>query len=325
MAEAAPVWVLLGQRTGDNNQLISLARELGLPYRALELRYNGLHLLPPVVLGSTLASLTRESRLTIEEPWPRLVLGIGHRSVPASLRIRQLSGGSTKVVRLGNPRRDPARFDLVITTEQYDVPRSANVIALPIGINTAARTDATPEESEWLAKLPRPHRLLLLGGDTFMWTLGPDEVVPAVSRLKEKPGSVVAVASGRSSERMVDAVAAALAGTAHGVVRGRFPRYPVLIQDADEIYVTADSGAMMSDAIATGKPVGLVEPAKSWSGKIFYRLNKLGLGVPVRDVQRFWTGVQARGLAGTVESPAAGKLGLDPLRVAVDAVRQLLD
>lgn len=324
MAEAAPVWVLLGQRTGDNNQLLRLAVELGLPFRTIELRYNRLHLLPPRLLGGTLASLRRESRRQIAPPWPQLVLGIGHRSVPVALAIRGLSGRKAKLVRLGNPRLDPRRFDLVITTPQYRVPDAPNVLRLPVGISTAAEIEPTREEMDWLSKVPRPHRLLLLGGETFMWKLGPDEVVPSISKLKQKPGSIIAVASGRSSPALLDAVAAALVGSEHGLVFGRFPRYRVLIRDADEIHVTADSVAMISDAIATGKPLGLIEPKQSLSGKLFYGLEMARLRVPVRDIRRFWKKVQKGGLAGTVEQPVARKLDIDPLDRAVSAVRKLL-
>lgn len=318
-----PVWVLLGQRTGDNNQLLRLATELDLPFRTLDLRYNALRLVPPSVLGPSLASLDAASRRLIRPPWPRLVLGIGHRSIPPALKIRELAGHA-RVVRLGNPRVDPRQVDLVITTPQYGVPDAPNVLRLPVGISTAAKLEPTVEERQWLDDLPRPHRLLLLGGDTFMWTLGARQVLPAVRNLAAKPGSVIAVASGRSRGSMLDAVAAALAGSRHGFVRGRFPRYPVLIEDADEILVTADSVAMISDAVASGKPVGLIEPANSWSGRLFYGLENLGMKVPVRDVRRFWSGVRQRGLAGTVDEPVAGRLGLDPVAEAVSAIRALL-
>jgi mitochondrial fission protein ELM1 len=324
MAEDSPVWVLLGGRTGDNNQLLRLAAALGHPFRTLDLRYNALHLLPPRLLGASLTSLEPNSRKLVAQPWPRVVLGIGHRSAPVALAIRALSGGTSKLVRLGNPRLDPGRFDLVITTPQYRIPAAPNVLRLAVGISTAAEVEPSPEESEWLGKLARPHRLLLLGGDTFMWKLGAGEVLPALSLLTAKPGSVLAVGSGRSSKAMLEAVAAALAGSGDAFVGGRSPRYPVLIEDADEIYVTADSVAMISDAIASGKPVGLIEPSTSVSGKLFYGLRKLGVPVPVRDVRRFWTGVQALGLAGTVKTPAAGKLDREPLDLAVAAVRKLL-
>lgn len=329
MAEDAPVWVLLGQRTGDNNQLLALAREIGMPLRTLELRYNGLYRIPPALLGASLATLTADSRARIQPPWPRLVLGIGNRSVPVALAIRKLAGGRARLVRLGNPRLGPSKFDLVITTPQYHVRDAPNVVRLPVGISTAPKLQPDREEAEWLAKLPRPHRLLLIGGDTFMWALRPATLASAASTLKRKcetdGGSVIAVSSSRSSKAALDCVATALQGSEHGLVWGRFPRYPVLLADAGEIHVTADSVAMISDGVATGKPIGLVLPDKTLSGRLFYGLAKLGVPVPVRDVRRFWTSVQAQGLAGTVERPVSGKLAADPLRTSVSAVRALIE
>jgi mitochondrial fission protein ELM1 len=319
------VWVLLAKGAGDNNQLLRLAGELGLPFRALELAYNPLHYLPPKLLGSSLATLKPRSRPEVHGPWPSLVLGIGNRSVPVALAIRRLSGGKAKLVRIGNPRLASRNFDLVLTTAQYRVPDAANVLQLPISINTAPHVEPTREEAEWLAKLPRPHRLLLIGGDTFMWALRPDRVGEAASKLKSRGGCVIAVSSGRTGKSVIDAVASALDGSVCGLVWGSFPQYPVLLADADEIHVTADSVAMVSDAIATGKPVGLIEPEKTSSGKFFYALERLGLKVPVRDIRHFWTGIRARGLAGTVDEPIAGRLDPDPLDEAVAAVRKLLD
>jgi uncharacterized protein len=57
---------------------------------------------------------------------------------------------------------------------------------------------------------------------------------------------------------------------------------------------------------------------------LFYAAAKLGAPVPVRDIRRFWTGVQSQGLAGTLDRPIAGKLSADPLEIAVSAVRKLL-
>lgn len=319
------VWVLLAKGAGDNNQLLRLATELGLPFRALELAYNPLHYLPPKLLGSSLATLKRRSRPEVHGPWPSLVLGIGNRSVPVALAIRRLSGGKAKLVRIGNPRLAARNFDLVLTTAQYRVPPAGNVLEVPISINTAPHIEPTAEEAAWLADLPRPHRLLLIGGDTFMWALRPDRVGEAASKLKSRGGSVIAVSSGRTSKAVTKAVASVLEGSARGLVWGKFPQYPVLLADADEIHVTADSVAMLSDAVATGKPVGMIEPEKTLSGKFFYAFEKLGIEVPVRDIRRFWSGIRARKLAGTVDEPVAGRLEPDPLDEAVSAVRKLLD
>lgn len=326
MADDAPVWVLLGQKTGDNNQLLRLASELGLRFRAIELRYNGLYRIPPQLLGPSLATLKPDSRAEILPPWPRLVLGIGNRSVPVALAIRRASGGKSKLVRLGNPRMHPRNFDLVITTRQYRVPDAPNLLSLPFGISTAPRLNATREEQDCLGKIARPHRLLLVGGETFMWTLTPEVLSQAAKQLGSKPGgSVIAVSSPRTGEAAMDAIAEALRGSEHALVEGRFPRYPVLLEDADEIHVTADSVAMVSDAVATGKPVGIIRPQNTLAGQLFYSLKSVGLPVPVRDIEHFWKDVQSRGHAGTVEAPLAATVETSPLETAVSAVRALLE
>lgn len=318
--------MLLGHRTGDNQQLLRLADEIGLPFKPMRLDYNKLRAVPAKVLGSSLASLDRESRSRIQPPWPKLVLGIGNRSVPAALAIRQLSGGRSKLVRLGNPRRHPSNFDLVITTAQYHVPDAPNVLRLAAGIGTAARLDPTREERAWLAKLPRPHRLLLIGGNTFMWSLTAKAIASAAKRLRENEGgSVIAVGSARSDGEVRRAVADALRGSEHALVWGGFPRYAALLHDADEIFVSADSVAMVSDAISTGKPVGIIEPEMSRIGRLLYSLDRIGAAVPVRDVRRFWQSVRFAGLVGTVEEPRAGKLGDESLQAALSAIRKLLE
>jgi uncharacterized protein len=320
-----PAWVLLGRRRGDNNQLLRLAGDLGLPFRAIELRYNGLYRIPPAFLGASLATLETGSRQLIGPPWPDLVLGIGNRSVSPALAIRQRSGGKAKLVRLGNPRLHPKHFDLVITTQQYAVPDAPNVLRLPVGISTAQQLKPTLKESEWLAKLARPHRLLLIGGATFMWRLSQSKIAEAASTLKAKEnGSTIAVGSARTSETSLQAVRRALRGSDHVVIQGSFPRYSVLLDDADEIYVTADSVAMVSDAVTSGKPVGLILPEQTLSGRVFYTASRLGMPVPVRDISRFWTGIQAQGLAGEIDRPIAGTLASDPVRDAVTAIRKLL-
>lgn len=325
MADEADVWVLLGHRTGDNNQLLRLAGELGLPFRSIVLNYNALRSIPAKLLGSSLGSLDRDSRAQIHPPWPRLVLGIGNRSVPAALAIRRLSGGTSKLVRLGNPRRDPSNFDLVITTSQYAVRDAPNVLRLPAAIGTAPFVEPTREEKDWLAKLPRPHRLLLIGGDTFMWTLPAATVAKAAKRLREKDGgSVIAVRSARTGGALQTAVAKALEGSEHGLVWGRFPRYAMLLHDPDEIIVSADSVAMLSDAISTGKPVGIIEPEMTPLGRFLYSLARIGPAVPVRDVRHFWQSARSAGLVGTVDEPRSGKLGDEALAVAIAAIRDVL-
>jgi hypothetical protein len=148
------IWVLLGPRTGDNNQALALAEALGLPFETRTLGYNPLQSLS-VWLGATVATLDRASRQHLQPPWPDLVIAIGRRSVPVARWIRKQNLGRTKLVRIGHPRIDPKLFDLVITTRQYPVPPGANVPATYAAAVVTA-TDQPDESAAFLSFLTGP-------------------------------------------------------------------------------------------------------------------------------------------------------------------------
>ena len=129
--------MLLGPRTGDNNQALALAEALGLPFETKHLAYNRLQALS-VWLPGTALTLDRESRTQLRPPWPDLVIAIGRRSVPVARWIKRHNKGQTKLVRIGHPRVDPGLFDLVITTRQYPVPPGDNVLLLPLAMSRFA-------------------------------------------------------------------------------------------------------------------------------------------------------------------------------------------
>ena len=76
------VWLLLGGRAGDNNQLLALADALGFPYEVKELRYSLARRFP--LLRRGMNGLAPESRTTVAPPWPDLVMAVGYASVPVA-------------------------------------------------------------------------------------------------------------------------------------------------------------------------------------------------------------------------------------------------
>jgi hypothetical protein len=135
----------------------------------------------------------------------------------------------------------------------------------------------------------------------------------------------VVATSRRTDPDVVGAVRSALRPGSR-LVEGSFPRFPVLLGAADEIYVTGDSISMLSEAILAGKPVGLVPIEQDEKGR-----RKLGAEPQVtgpdarrRDLRRFWNHLQDRQMIGTVDEPVAAKVE-NPVEIAVGAVRKLLD
>lgn len=312
------IWVLLGQRTGDNNQLLALAEALKLPFETRTLHYNLLRALPRR-LRPGLLSVSRADRALIAPPWPDLVLGIGWRSVPVALWIQQASGGSAKLVRLGNPRAPPGLFNLIMTTPQYPVERQANVLKLPLGMSRYGKA-ASPTEDEraMLAALPRPHRLIAVGGPAKYWRLRTEIVERAAMALAARRGTTIIVTSPRTPPNVGESLSS-LANDKIVTVTGGHPRFAVLLADADEIHVTGDSVAMLSEAVLSGKPVGIVPIELDGHGQHVLERDTIGN----RDLRRFWASLRDNGLAGTVDRPIAGQIA-NPAVTAADAVRAML-
>jgi mitochondrial fission protein ELM1 len=322
-----PVWLLLGTRRGDTNQLYALARELGLPFEDKTLTYNRLRHLP-FLRGAGLLMLTRESRRLIAPPWPRLVIGVGYASVWVARAIRRLSGGRTRIVQVGNPRTGVDDLDLVITTPQYWRPDAPNVLALPYPMgNPATSATVSEEESRWLDDYPRPCRLVAIGGPARNWRLDHKALAEAIATLAAQAsvdgGSIIAVTSPRTSRRTAAMLENLLTGPRQALVSS-FPRFPALLGDADEIYVTADSVSMLTEAILTGKPVGMIPIGRSTRGRVNRWLHHHGFGgAPVPDFPRFWRALALDNLVGPVSAAMASQ-AKDSVTTAARAVRELL-
>jgi mitochondrial fission protein ELM1 len=321
-----PVWVLLGPHRGDNNQVLALAERLGLPFRTIQLRYKRFAHLPAVLRSVSISQLEPEVRRQIAGPWPSLVLGIGQRSVPVARYIQRESGGLAKIVRLGDPMVSHRLFDLVVTTTQYAVHDAGNVIRLPITITNHEDARPTPFEERWLSAFEHPRRLIVIGGKTSLWrfpaTVIGDSVRQLQCRAELEGGSVIAVTSPRTSPRLVAAARAALGDAC--VVTEQFPRYGALLSASDEIHVTGDSVSMLSDAVASGKPVGLIPLERNYVSRFVRWVGDLrGRPFRMRELDKFWTDLRARGLVGTIEEPRCGKLDDSSLELALERIRAL--
>ena len=322
----AAMWVLLGPHKGDNNQVLALAEALGVPFRTVELRFKRFSHLPAVFRSVSISHIEDECRALISPPWPSLVLGIGQRSVPVARYIQRESGGRAKIVRLGDPMISHKYFDLVITTTQYAVRDAENVIRLPLTITDQDKVQPNKLEERWLESFAHPRRLLVIGGKTSLWRFDPELITRSARWLRDRAiedgGSVIAVTSPRTSPALFHAAKAELGEQA--VVTGPFPRYGALLHAADEIHVTGDSVSMLSDAIASAKPVGLIPLQPDGLAKFLEIAGKIrGRPYRMRDLDKFWTDLRARGLVGTLDNPVKGTLDISPVDTAVAAVRAL--
>ena len=327
------VWALLGPHRGDNNQVLALAEALGFGFEEKHLTYNQLRRLQPALLGPTFRSVDSLARAQLGGDPPDLTISTGHRSVPVVRELRRRSTGRTRSVHLGYPRISPAHFDLVVPTPEYPIADAPNVMRIPFALSLAHVSQEDPSQVAQLSKLPQPRRLFVLGGPTLYWELPIKDMLVALEtlldRAKQEGGSVLAIGSPRTPERLLEAVEARLAAASVPVLlapREGSPAYRDLLAAADEIYVTADSVAMVADAVNTGKPVGIVPIARSTLGTgVMSVLDRLRPGKRLfpRDLRFFWAALREHGLGGTIQEPKASTPP-DYTALVASRVRQLL-
>ena len=108
-------------------------------------------------------------------------------------------------------------------------------------------------------------------------------------------------------------------------VEGQYPRFAALLGDADEIFVTGDSISMLSEAIQSGKPVGMIPVAQDAKGrrKLGSRPHTSGPDERRRDLRRFWYHLMEKRLVGSIDEPIAGAFE-NPTLTAREAVLRLL-
>lgn len=325
------IWVFPGNRSGDDAQVYALAEELGLPFETRPMRYNWRFRLGGRHMGASAISIVKTIREhTLVPPWPDVILIAGKHPVPVARWVQKQSGGRTRLVFIGHPRVPPETFDLVFTTRSYLTPAGASMRLLPVALSRYRDPPtATQEEHAWLDALPRPHLLLMLGGNTRHWTMRPRFTAEAAAELARRAesagGSLIVVRSPRTREDVLDAIEKRLDGAAceWRVVRQDFPSFPVLLDDADELFPTFDSISMISESVITGKPTGIVPAEMSFIGRIALG-RQVAEGNPRRDLRRFSDHLLVNRLAGTIEKPLASKADNPAVAAAIE-VRTILE
>lgn len=265
------VWVIAGYRAGENSQLVALAEALGLPYELKRLSYRRFEFRTNLFRGSNLRGIRLAASDRLHAPWPDLLLAAGMRNEPVGRWICDQSGGRTKIVHVGRPWADPARFDLVITTPQYSLPQRPNVLQNVMTMHSVNEATMTAAANQWqtqFASLPRPYIAVIVGGNSGPYTFGARAAVRLAQQASQlsqaRGGSLLITSSARTAPAALRELQRGIAGVPHYFYRWRpgaqhNPYYAYLAL-ADALIVTADSISMLTEACATGKPVYMFDP-----------------------------------------------------------------
>jgi len=163
------IWLIVGDRLGDNAQTENLMAGLGLPY---ERRY--VKVVDPWVKGKpkvipSLHHLDLDASDELAAPWPDLVVTVGRRMSMVARWIREQSGGQTRIVLVGKPSGATDPYSLIITSAEVQMPPASNLlqISLPLlEVDVERVRRAADDWRERFAGLPRPLVGILVGGPT---------------------------------------------------------------------------------------------------------------------------------------------------------------
>jgi mitochondrial fission protein ELM1 len=161
----------MGDRVGDNSQVLGLGEALGWPLVEKHFIYTPWEKLVNLPFGSHVLGVVKERSSALEAPWPDLVISAGRKNEPIARYIRKQADKRVRLIHVGRPWAKPSTWDLVITTPQYRLPRDPNIVhnETPLHRVTRARLDEAARAWEArVAHLPRPRIAVLAGGNSTL-------------------------------------------------------------------------------------------------------------------------------------------------------------
>jgi len=257
------IWLVIGDKPGDNAQIEIIAEALGLPYETRRMLPKPQYVLGKPGFKASLYHLDLERSDPLEPPWPDIILTIGRRPSMAALWIQQQSGGHSRIILLGRPKRWIDRFSLLIVPSQYRMPEDHRVLHLDLPLMRSNETAIHEAAEAWrpgLADLPRPLTALLVGGQTKPFRFDAETAKAMLQTIRKTAGDgfLYVSTSRRTPPTVIEALKENLPPDSRLFCWSEDNNdnpYLALLGLADRFIVTGDSMSMMIEVARLGKPL----------------------------------------------------------------------
>jgi len=303
-ADDTAVWVLANKKPGHLSQATALAEMIGWPHQVIRVPQR-LKALLLVMLRCNFGEVN-----PLQPPWPNVIVACGWWPTRVARWVRLRSGGRVRLLLAGRkcgPVKSPT--DILVSCEHFHLPvheRRVEML-LPVQPVTKSRLDAARKRGqELLGEAPSPRVVLLVGGSSKQHVFSQGDAARLGRQVDEQVqatgGSLFAVTSRRTGNKVATMLQKSMPGAAR--VHRWSPDevdnpYLGFLAAADIVIVTGESESMLTDAIATGKPVYIYPLRKrrygpwltigaklsEWSG--LKRKNRRGTELPQQGFQYF--------------------------------------
>jgi mitochondrial fission protein ELM1 len=282
------VWLVVGEKRGDNAQIRNLALAVGGSFeeKKICMAPEWAEDKPPIAASLDYVDVDRSDPL--EGPWPDLVITAGRRLSSVALWIKRASGGRTRLVVIGKPRGRAADFDLIVVAAHYVMPDAPNVARHALPLMQVDREALASAKKAWVGRLlllPRPLTALMIGGPTgglrFDVETARDLLSKTEALVEATRGSLYITTSRRTPAAVADWLRDACSASIQlSLYNPDAPAeenpYQGLLALADNFVVTTDSLSMMVEAAQLGRPLSIY-PLERDVGQLEWLLGRLGL------------------------------------------------
>lgn len=365
MTKTPAVWVLMGNKAGDNTQVLALAEALGWPFDVKQFNYTRFEYVHHFLRGATVAGVDGERSSPLTAPWPDIVLSAGRRNEPIARWIKRAAAPHpVRIVHVGRPWSPLRHFDLIVTTPQYRLPKLPNVLENKTPLHRVTAERLVTDSAAWrprLAGLPQPFTAVIIGGSSGPYSF--DHA--AAARLGQQAsalaaqhgGSLLVSTSARTPLETMDTFERNIDVPCHLYRWSKDATdnpYFAFLGLASNIVVTGDSMSMLTEACWTRKPVHIFDlgegrnamrpdvrraaeaaDGRSWMLEpthvrafLYRQLMRFGPERLSRDIRIIHQNLVDEGRAVWLGDPFPADTALPPMRClerAVGAVRRLAD
>ena len=287
-SERPRVWLVIGEKPGDNVQILNLAEAIGWDSEAKKIFVKPQWAIRKPWVRPALNHIDLARSDSLEAPWPDLVITAGRRLSCVGLWIKRASAGKTRLVMIGKPRRLLDSVDLIVVASHYELKPGPNVARhdLPLmHVDPRTLENATALWQSRLADIPRPLTALMVGGPTsalrFQLDTAHDLFEKTRRSVEDSGGSLYITTSRRTPPEVVEMLRRECPSSARlfeydsQATPSENP-YHALLALADRFIVTTDSASMMVEVARLGRSLSIY-PLEGKTGFFERGLTTLGL------------------------------------------------